>query len=249
MNEKFYNNDHILQVEGTQSPILKVSNITKAYGSKFAVKDISFEVLPGKIIGLLGPNGSGKTTIIKLISGLLTSTSGEISVMGHAPGIISKTLVSYLPEQSYLDENMTAREAIELFSDFYADFDVSKAIDMLGSLKIDNNMKLKKMSKGTKEKVQLILVMSRSAKLYLLDEPIGGVDPASRDYILNTILTNYSPKSSIIISTHLISDIERVLDDVLFISNGEIFLQSTVDDIRSNKGQSVDEFFREVFRC
>ena len=201
------------------------------------------------MIGLLGPNGSGKTTLIKLANGLLTPTSGEILVDGKKPGKDTKAIVSYLPDREYLPEWMSARQVMEFFEDFYPDFQRSKAQEMLSRLGINANMRIKQMSKGTREKVQLILVMSRQAKLYLLDEPIGGVDPATRDFILETIIRNYNPDAAVLISTHLITDVEQVLDDVLFIQNGRVMLQSSVDEIREEHGKSVDQYFREVFKC
>ena len=198
---------------------------------------------------MLGPNGSGKTTMIKLANGLLTPSSGDITINKNKIGVETKKRVSYLPERTYLNNWMKVREMINYFSDFYEDFDSERAYDMLSKLNINPNDKLKTMSKGTKEKVQLILVMSRNADVYFLDEPIGGVDPAARDYILNTIITNYNPESTVIISTHLISDIEKVLDDVVMIKDGELVMHKSVDDIREEYGKSVDEVFREVFRC
>ena len=203
----------------------------------------------GKIIGLLGPNGSGKTTLIKLVSGLLVPTTGEISIGGFAPGIESKKIISYLPERNYLNDYMTVNQLIGFFSDFYPDFDKDKAIDMLARLNIDSARKIKNLSKGTKEKVQLIMVMSRNAKLYILDEPIGGVDPAARDYILETIISNYNENSTVLISTHLIADIETVLDEFVFIKDGDVIMQSSVDEIREEQGKSVDALFREAFKC
>ncbi|MDD4796375.1 MAG: ABC transporter ATP-binding protein [Eubacteriales bacterium] len=231
------------------SMLLQCSGLSKRFGSKEALSGINFSVESGRIVGLLGPNGSGKTTLIKLISGLLVPTTGSILVDGHAPGMDTKKIVSYLPERTYLNDWMRARDIIGFFQDFYADFDAAKARDMLARLQIDPADRLKSMSKGTKEKVQLILVMSRNARLYLLDEPIGGVDPAARDYILNTIITNYSPDASVILSTHLIADVEKVLDDIVFLSNGQVAMTAAVDDIRENQGKSVDALFREVFQC
>ncbi len=231
------------------SPILECKNLVKKFSNKNALKGINLKVNRGRIVGLLGPNGSGKSTLIKLANALLTPTSGEILINGKNPGIESKEIVSYLPERTYLNDWMKVSDIINFFSDFYKNFNKDKAYDMLKKLNINPNDKLKTMSKGTKEKVQLILVMSREAKLYLLDEPIAGVDPAARDYILNTIINNYSKDASIIISTHLISDIERILDDVIFISYGDIFLTKSVDEIRENEGKSVDALFREVFKC
>ena len=203
----------------------------------------------GRIVGLLGPNGSGKSTLIKLANGLLTPTSGELLINGNKPGIETKKIVSYLPERTYLADWMKVSDIINFFKDFYEDFNVEKAYDMLSKLNINANDKLKTMSKGTKEKVQLILVMSREAELYFLDEPIAGVDPAARDYILNTIISNYNENATVVISTHLISDIEQILDDVIFISYGKIYLSKSVDEIREEEGKSVDALFREVFRC
>lgn len=229
--------------------LVSFSNLTKKYGSKVAVEDINLEIEGGHIIGLLGPNGSGKTTIIKMLNGLLQPTSGEIIVEGNKVGPESKQVISYLPDQTYLNMNQKVSEVIDFFSDFYADFDSERAYDMLAKLSINPGDKLKTMSKGTKEKVQLILVMSRRADLYILDEPIAGVDPAARDYILNVILSNYDPEATILISTHLISDIENILDQVLFLRNGKIVMNSSVDDIRVKEGKSVDALFREVFSC
>lgn len=229
--------------------IWKCENLTMKYGKRQVLNNISFQLERGKIIGLLGPNGSGKTTLIKLSNGLLTPKKGNIIIDGHKVGLETKKMVSYLPERSYLDNSLKIYQIVDLFQDFYEDFDVNKAYNMLKDLKINPEDRLKSMSKGTKEKVQLILVMSREAKLYMLDEPIGGVDPAARDYILRTIISNYNPDASVIISTHLISDIEQVLDDVVFIKEGEVMLHKPVDEIREEDGKSVDELFREVFRC
>lgn len=229
--------------------LLECRSLTKRYGGFTALSDINLTLERGKIIGLLGPNGSGKTTLIKLINGLLVPTAGEILVEGSAPSVESKLSVAYLPDKTYLNNWMKVKDLIAYFEDFYSNFDPAKAYDMLGRLKIDANDRLKSMSKGTKEKVQLILVMSRNADLFVLDEPIGGVDPASRDYILDTIISNYSENASVLISTHLISDIENVLDEVIFIQNGQIRLTSSVDEIREKEGKSVDALFREVFKC
>ena len=231
------------------NPVLECSHVTKWFGSKKALSDISLQILPGRITGLLGPNGSGKTTLIKLAGGLLTPTEGTIAVCGSSIGPETKLRVSYLPDRNYLNSWMKVSQIVDLFADFYSNFDRNKAHEMLKRLAIDPNMKLKNLSKGTKEKVQLILVMSRSADLYLLDEPIGGVDPAARDYILHTIVTNYNEQGSILISTHLISDIEQILDDVIFLKNGEISMISSVDAIRSEHHKSVDDLFREVYSC
>lgn len=231
------------------SPILECKNLIKTYANSEALKNIDLKINRGRIVGLLGPNGSGKSTLIKLANGLLTPSSGEILISGINPGIETKKIVSYLPERTYLNDWMKVSEIINFFRDFYDNFNSEKAYSMLKKLNINANDKLKTMSKGTKEKVQLILVMSREADLYLLDEPIAGVDPAARDYILNTIITNYNENATIIISTHLISDIERILDDVVFISYGKIFLTKSVDEIRESEGKSVDALFREVFKC
>lgn len=231
------------------STVFQCKNLKKRYGSKEALKGLSFSVESGKIVGLLGPNGSGKTTLIKITNGLLTATEGEVIINGLPVGVETKKVVAYLPERTYLNNWMTVAQMINFFKDFYDNFDEERAYHMLEKLKINPKDKLKSMSKGTKEKVQLILVMSRDADLYILDEPIGGVDPAARDYILNTIITNYNPKASIILSTHLIADIENILDEVVMIREGELILQKTVDQIRDEEGKSVDELFREVFRC
>ena len=231
-------------------PIFQCTNLSKVYpGGRQALANVTLSVEPGHIVGLLGPNGSGKSTLIKLLSGLLTPSSGEVRVAGMVPGVQTKALVSYLPEQTYLNDWMTVRDLLSFFEDFYADFDKAKAYDMLQRLQILSDERLRTMSKGTKEKVQLILVMARNARLYLLDEPIGGVDPAARDYILQTILQNYSENATVLLSTHLIADIESILDEALFISHGGIALQANVDEIREQKGESVDAFFREVFKC
>jgi len=230
-------------------PIFECRNLTKSYGAAPALSNVSLTVEPGRVVGLLGPNGSGKTTMIKLANGLLTPNSGEVLINGMKPGIETKKIVSYLPERTYLSEWMSAAQLMDFFGDFYPDFRRDRAEEMLARLGISQQQRVKQMSKGTREKVQLIMVMSRAAKLYLLDEPIGGVDPATRDYILSTIIQNYEPDSSIIISTHLIADVEKVLDEVIFLNRGEVVLRSSVDAIREEKGKSVDELFREVFRC
>lgn len=231
------------------SAILECNNLTKKFGSKMALSAVNLKLERGQIVGLLGPNGSGKSTLIKLANELLTPTSGDILIGGKKPGLETKKIVSYLPEKTYLNDWMRVHQIVELFSQFYENFNPEKAYDMLKRLNINPKDKLKTMSKGTKEKVQLILVMSREAELYLLDEPIGGVDPAARDYILETILNNYNENATVIISTHLISDIEKILDYVVFINQGQVVLTSTVDDIRDEKGKSVDLLFREVFKC
>ena len=229
--------------------ILECKNLSKRYGKVTALEDVNLTIEPGRVVGLLGPNGSGKTTLIKLINGLLTPSTGEILVGGEQPGPYTKALVSYLPDRDYLADWMTVEQQLGFFADMYADFDRDKAMEMLLRLNIDPKQRFKALSKGTREKVQLILVMSRKASLYLLDEPIGGVDPATRDYILDTIIRNYNPEAAVIISTHLIADVEQVLDDVIFIDRGHIVLQSSVDEIREAHGKSVDQYFREVFRC
>ncbi|MCI9416727.1 MAG: ABC transporter ATP-binding protein [Eubacterium sp.] len=231
------------------SAILECKNLSKSYGKKTALNHISLSLDGGHIIGLLGPNGSGKTTLIKLINGLLTPNEGELYINQHPVGVESKKIVSYLPDHNFLNMGMKVREIIRLYQDFYEDFDPDRAYDMLSKLQIDPNDKLKSMSKGTKEKVQLILIMSRRAKLYVLDEPIAGVDPAARDYILDIILSNYEEDATILISTHLIADIENILDQVIFIKNGQIVLDAYVDNIREEQGKSVDSLFREVFKC
>ena len=230
------------------SELLTCRNLTKNYGGLVALNNINLKVESGKIIGLLGPNGSGKTTLIKIINGLLTPTSGEVLINGNKPGVESKKQVAYLPDNSYLNSWMTVEQIVKMFSDFYADFRPELAYEMLSRLGITPQAKLKTLSKGNKEKVCLILVMSRNALLYVLDEPIAGVDPATRDYVISTIINNYNPEASVIISTHLIADIEQVLDEVIFINNGNITLQKSVDEIREENQKSVDELFREEFK-
>lgn len=229
--------------------LLTCTGLTKQYGSKAALDNLNLTLPRGRIIGLLGPNGSGKTTLIKLINGLLAPTAGQLYINGNEPGPDTKKVVSYLPERTYFNSWMKVNDILDFFCDFYADFRRNRAEDMLQRLGIDPTARLSTMSKGTKEKVQLIMVMSRDADLYCLDEPIGGVDPAARDYILQTIISNYNENASVLISTHLISDIENVLDDVIFIHNGHIRLHTSVDAIREQEGKSVDTLFREVFRC
>ena len=231
------------------SIIFECKDLTKKYGAFTAVENLNLSIERGKIIGLLGPNGSGKTTLIKMSNGLLTPTKGEILIDGKKVGVETKSIVSYLPERTYLNDWMKVKEMVGFFDDFYEDFDAQCAYKMFERLNININDKLKTMSKGTKEKVQLILTMSRRAQLYVLDEPIAGVDPAARDYILNTILANYSEDASVLLSTHLIADIERVLDEVVFLKNGEMVLHESVDTIREEHGKSVDMLFREVFAC
>ena len=229
--------------------ILECRQLTKRYSSQPALDHIDLAVQPGGIVGLLGPNGSGKTTLLKLANGLLQPDSGEILIDGRKPSRETKKIVSYLPERTYFADWMRTEQLLDLFQDFYADFDRKRAEEMLQHMNIQPKMRIKEMSKGMREKVQLILVMSRRARLYLLDEPIGGVDPATRDYILHTIISNYDPEAAVIISTHLISDVENVLDDVVFLNYGSIALHKSVDEIRAEEGKSVDAVFREVFRC
>lgn len=229
--------------------LLTINGLYKNYDNKEVLKDINLNINSGKIIGLLGKNGTGKTTLIKLINDLLTPTKGTIKFKGKTIGVDSKKRISYLPERTYLDKNMKVSEVIKYFEDFYTNFDSKKAIKLLKDLKLDINQKLSKMSKGMQEKVQLVLVMSRKADLYILDEPLGGVDPATRDYILDTILNNFNENASIIISTHLISDIERMLDEVIFIDDGKIILQSDADSLRTKEKASIDEIFRRKFKC
>ena len=230
-------------------PILECNNLSKVYGGVTALDHIDLAIEPGRIVGLLGPNGSGKTTLIKLAAGLLQPSQGSILIAGEAPSPKTNAVLSYLPERIALSEWMKVTQVLDFFCDFYKDFDRQAAEQMLGQLHIAPNQVLKQMSKGTKEKVQLILAMSRKAKLYLLDEPIGGVDPATRDYILHTILTNYNPDAAVIISTHLIGDVEQVLDEVVFLSRGQIALHDSCENIREQQGKSIDGLFREVFKC
>ena len=229
--------------------LLEIKSLYKNYGEKQVLNNITLTVPRGKIIGLLGKNGTGKTTLIKLINGLLTPTEGEIIFEGEKIGPQSKLNIAYLPERTYLDKSMTINENLKFFKEFYSNFDIDKAKDLLKKLDLDENQKIIKMSKGMQEKVQLVLVMSRKADLYILDEPLGGVDPATRDYILDTILTNFNEGASIIISTHLISDIERILDEVIFIDKGEIKLISDADELRNKENASIDEIFRRMFKC
>ena len=230
--------------------LVEIQGLVKAYDSRtIAVNNLTLAIPRDKIIGLLGPNGSGKTTLIKMLNGLLAPTQGSILINGVEPGPETKTMISYLPERTYFDNGRTIIELVDFFADFYADFSKERALEMFANLGINTKSKLKTLSKGTKEKVQLILVMSREAQLYILDEPIAGVDPAARDYILKTIISNYNPEATILLSTHLISDIENVLDEVIFIRYGQLVLQTSVDDIRENHGKSVDAYFREVFAC
>ena len=228
---------------------LECKDLTKHYGAAPALDHVDLAVEPGRIVGLLGPNGSGKTTLIKLANGLLTPSAGEVLVCGAVPGKETHAAVSYLPERTAIPTWMSVKQLMDFYGDFYADFRRDAAEEMLAHLNIPAAQRIKQMSKGTREKVQLIMVMSRAARLYLLDEPIGGVDPATRDYILSTIITNYNPEAAVIISTHLIADVEKVLDEVIFINQGRVVLQSSVDEIREEKGMSVDALFREVFKC
>ena len=229
--------------------LVEIKNLNKKFDNKKILTDINLTIPRGKIIGLLGKNGAGKSTLIKLINDLLTKTSGEILVNGKEVGVESKKVISYLPERTYLNKQMRVSEVIDYFSDFYDNFDAKKAKRLLKDLDLDINQKLSKMSKGMQEKVQLVLVMSRDAELYILDEPLGGVDPATRDYILDTILSNFSENASVIISTHLISDIERILDEVIFIDKGKVVLQSDADKLRNKEKSSIDEIFRRMFKC
>ena len=229
--------------------LVKCNNLCKKFDNKQILNNINLSIPKGKIVGLLGKNGMGKTTLIKLINDLLTPTSGEILINGEKPGINSKKIISYLPERTYLDKSMKVSQIITFFNEFYDNFNKEKAIKLLKDLDLDINSKVSKMSKGMQEKLQLILVMSREAKLYILDEPLGGVDPATRDYILDTILSNFSEEASVIISTHIISDIEKILDDVIFIDKGEIVLTSSADELRKKENASIDEIFRRCFKC
>lgn len=232
------------------SGLVEIRNLTKVYEKKRTALDGLNLVIPrGKIVGLLGPNGSGKTTLIKIVNGLLVPTSGQVLINGLAPGAQTKARISYLPERTYFQNSMRVKELLEYFADFYEDFRMERAREMLLSLHINENDRIKTLSKGTREKVQLILVMSRDADLYVLDEPIAGVDPAARDYIIKTIIKNYNEKATVLLSTHLISDIENILDEVIFIREGRLLLQTTVEEIREVKGKSVDSYFREVFAC
>ena len=229
--------------------VLSTSGLSMRYTNKLALDKLTLDLPQGKIVGLLGPNGSGKTTFIKLAAGLLTPTEGTITICGQSIGPATKAIVSYLPDRPYFSRQMTVAQQLDFFLDFYADFDRSRAETMLDALGIRLDAKFRTLSKGTQEKVQLVLVMSRRAKLYLLDEPIGGVDPAARDYILNTIISNYDPSATILISTHLISDVERVLDEFIFLYQGNVVRSGNADETREETGKSLDELFREVFRC
>ena len=229
--------------------LVECKKLCKSYDDKQVLKDVNLKIPKGKIIGLLGKNGTGKTTLIKLINDLLTPTSGEVLIKGKKPGVESKDIIAFLPERTYLDREMSVKDAIKYFEEFYTNFDSQKAVKLLKDLDLDMNSKISKMSKGMQEKLQLILVMSRNAELYILDEPLGGVDPATRDYILDTILSNFCEGASVIISTHLIADIERILDEVIFIDKGEIVLTSSADELRNKENASIDEIFRRYFKC
>ena len=228
---------------------IEINNLTKSFGDLTALDDVTVSLEQGQIVGLLGPNGSGKTTLIKILNGLLQPTSGSVTINGSAPGVETKKVVAYLPDRNALPDYMTASQLMDIYEDFFEDFDRFKAEAMIDDLGIDRSQTMKKMSKGTKEKLQLCLVMARQAEVYLLDEPIGGVDPATRDYILRTIISNYNENAVVLISTHLIADVESVLDDVVFIKDGRVVLHKTADEIREEKGESVDKLFREVFKC
>ena len=228
---------------------IEINNLTKNFGDLTALDDVTVSLEQGQIVGLLGPNGSGKTTLIKILNGLLQPTSGSVTINGSAPGVETKKVVAYLPDRNALPDYMTASQLMDIYEDFFADFDRLKAEAMVDDLGINRRQTMKKMSKGTKEKLQLCLVMARQAEVYLLDEPIGGVDPATRDYILRTIISNYNENAVVLISTHLIADVESVLDDVVFIKEGRVVLHKAADEIREEKGESVDRLFREVFKC
>ncbi len=228
---------------------IEINNLTKNFGDLKALDDVTVSLEQGQIVGLLGPNGSGKTTLIKILNGLLQPTSGGVTINGSAPGVETKKVVAYLPDRNALPDYMTASQLMDIYEDFFEDFDRMKAEAMVDDLGINRKQTMKKMSKGTKEKLQLCLVMARQAEVYLLDEPIGGVDPATRDYILRTIISNYNENAVVLISTHLIADVESVLDDVVFIKDGRVVLHKAADEIREEKGESVDKLFREVFKC
>lgn len=228
---------------------IEINNLTKNFGDLTALDDVTVSLEQGQIVGLLGPNGSGKTTLIKILNGLLQPTSGSVAINGSAPGVETKKVVAYLPDRNALPDYMTASQLMDIYEDFFEDFDRLKAEAMVDDLGINRKQTMKKMSKGTKEKLQLCLVMARQAEVYLLDEPIGGVDPATRDYILRTIISNYNENAVVLISTHLIADVESVLDDVVFIKDGRVVLHKAADEIREEKGESVDKLFREVFKC
>lgn len=229
--------------------LIKINNLTKLYSNTVALSNVNLELPKGKIIGLLGPNGSGKTTLIKIITNLLSQYQGEVYIDGQKPGVYTKSIISYLPDVNYLDEKWNGNQAIDFFKDFYQDFDENKARSLLNKLEIPFNKRFKELSKGTKEKLQLILVLSRNAKLYIFDEPIAGVDPATRDLIFDLILENYNKEASIIISTHLIAEVERILDEIVFLKNGQVVLSGNAEEIRKENNKSIDELFREIFKC
>ena len=229
--------------------VVVCNNLTKRYGKKTALQNVNLNLEPGRIIGLAGPNGSGKTTMIKLMQRMLVPTEGQVLIQGKEPGPETKAVVAYLPDRDFLPDWMKVSALLGLYQSYYADFDRAAAERMIASLGIDQNQTFKKLSKGTREKVQLILTMSRKAQVYLLDEPIAGVDPAARDYIIRTIISNYNPEAMVLISTHLIADIEAVLDEVIFLKEGRIVLHENADDLRTKVSMSVDEYFRDVFRC
>lgn len=233
----------------TKTPLVECTNLCKLYDTKIALNDVSLKIPRGKIIGLLGQNGAGKTTLIKILNGLIVPTSGEVLINGQPIGVESKKIISYLPERSYLNRNATLQDMLDYFEDFYADFDRSRALELTDDLKLDPTAKISSLSKGMQEKFQLILVMSREADLYILDEPLGGIDPATRDYILDTILSNFNENASMLIATHLIADIERILDEVIFMDRGKVILHENADKLRSAKKQSIDEIFRQQFKA
>lgn len=236
-------------MKSSKTPLLEVKNLSKSFGKKRALSDVSFALEPGKIYGLLGKNGAGKTTLIKTINDLLVPSGGEIKFKNRPLGVYSKSKISYLPERTYLDRSQPVSAALDLFAEFYQDFDRKKAEKLLADLDLDVDQKILKMSKGMQEKLQLVLVISRKAELYILDEPLGGVDPATRDYILDTILSNFSDQSSVLISTHLIADIERILDEIIFLDKGRVVLTGSADELRESQQKSIDEIFRSMFKC